>query len=317
MTPGFVAHLRSFVGTPVAPARVAIDDVTVPAVRRWVEAMGDTNLIYLDHDAAVASGRPGIVAPPAMLGVWTMDGYRAALATAAHPTNAGRGVLAALADAGFTTTPATNCEQEYVRELRPGDRVSVETVVVDVSDEKQTALGRAHFVTNRSTFRDASGAVVGHQRLRVVAFAPGSARAVARGGQAPSPTAPAGQRLPALDIPLDRTAIATCAAACNDYRAGHYDPDVARAIGLRDIFTDIPTSTGFTTRFVTDWSGPASRLRSIAVRLGVPLFAGETLHLTGSVAAVHTDGAVDVAVIGRTRDGCHLTARATVELAPF
>jgi len=31
------------------------------------------------------------------------------------------------------------------------------------------------------------------------------------------------------------------------------------AIGMRDIFTDIPTSAGLTARYVTDWAGPRAR----------------------------------------------------------
>ena len=43
-------------------------------IRHWVEAMGDDNPVYLDAEAAGATGRPGIVAPPVMLQAWTMRG---------------------------------------------------------------------------------------------------------------------------------------------------------------------------------------------------------------------------------------------------
>ena len=116
--------------------------------------MGDTNPIYLDRDAAVAAGRPDVIAPPAMLGVWTAKGYRETL-TERQDLRAG--VMKALADEGFTTTPGTNLRQEYERELRLGDRVSMTTVLAEVSSEKQTALGPGHFVTNLSTYTDQDG----------------------------------------------------------------------------------------------------------------------------------------------------------------
>ena len=56
--------LRQFEGREVGPPEPADDPVNVPMIRHWVEAMGDTNPVYLDEDAAKASGRDGVVAPP-------------------------------------------------------------------------------------------------------------------------------------------------------------------------------------------------------------------------------------------------------------
>jgi acyl dehydratase len=325
----FLSHLRSFVGQPAWADRPAVDEVNVPAIRRFAEAMGDTNPVYVSEAAATASGRPGIVAPPASLPIWTMDGYRAALAARAATPDPSSGILAALAAEGFTTTPATNCSQDYHRELRPGDRLLARGVVSGVTEEKSTALGPAHFVSLRSTFLDQRGGAVGVQTMRVVAFNPDGPRRPHRrpgpddpsdDGTAPVPARPVpgevgeGHRLPELSIGLDRLAVAVCSAACNDFRAGHYDPDLARAIGMRDIFTDIPTSTAITARYVTDWCGPAGRLRRVDVALGVPWCAGDTLHLKGRVARVGPDGTVTVAVDGRTQHGRHIQATAAVEL---
>lgn len=43
-------------------------------IHHWVDAIGDKNPIYVDEQAARAAGHPGIVAPPAMIQVWTMGG---------------------------------------------------------------------------------------------------------------------------------------------------------------------------------------------------------------------------------------------------
>ncbi len=330
---GFLSHLRSYVGQPSGPDRVAVDEVNVPAIRRFVEAMGDANPVYLSERAARASGRTGMVAPPATLPVWTMDGYRATLAAREAAADPSRGVLGALAAEGFTTTPATNCRQEYHREMRPGDRLTARAVVSAVSEEKRTALGPAHFVSLESTFVDQAGEVVGWQTLRVVAFNPGGerrtggvrqdeghpgdgARAAAPAATPGAPrhgaTVSVGHRLPALSIALDRLAVAACSAACNDFRSGHYDPDEARAIGMRDVFIDIPTSTALTARYASDWSGPQSRLRRVDVALGIPCCAGDRLDFAGSVSGVGPADEVRLAIEGHTSFGRHL--RATVDL---
>src|SRR5262249_16459453 len=50
------------------------DPVNQPMIHHWTDAIGDKNPIYVDEEAAKAAGHPGIVAPPAMIQVWTMMG---------------------------------------------------------------------------------------------------------------------------------------------------------------------------------------------------------------------------------------------------
>jgi len=56
--------------------RAGRDPVNQPMINNWVEALGDPNPIYVSDDAARAAGHEGIVAPPAMIQVWTMVGLR-------------------------------------------------------------------------------------------------------------------------------------------------------------------------------------------------------------------------------------------------
>ena len=164
-------RLSAFEGRDASPPEEALDPVTQTAIRQWVEAMGDANPVYVDDDAARATGRDGVVAPPTMLQAWTMRGLAASQRPDPRPS--GRSELFAVLDeAGFTSVVATNCEQTYERELRPGDRISMREVIESVSDEKDTALGRGHFITTRMTFSDADGEVVGTQLWRLLRFAP-------------------------------------------------------------------------------------------------------------------------------------------------
>ncbi|MGN6679518.1 MAG: FAS1-like dehydratase domain-containing protein, partial [Streptosporangiaceae bacterium] len=52
--------------------RFARDQVNLPIVLNWLEAIGDTNPVYTDVEFAAASVHGGLVAPPMMAQVWTM-----------------------------------------------------------------------------------------------------------------------------------------------------------------------------------------------------------------------------------------------------
>ncbi|MEV5652709.1 MaoC family dehydratase [Nocardia sp. NPDC052254] len=122
-----------------------------------------------------------------------------------------------------------------------------------------------------------------------------------------------GTTLPELVIHADPTFVISTALATRDFQDVHHDRDKAVERGSKDIFVNILTDTGLVQRFVTDWAGPAAVVKSIALRLGVPLYAGDTLTLSGTVAAV--DGAdITIDVVGRDSLGDHITAKAVIAL---
>ena len=60
-------ELEALVGQEAGAPQLSPDAVNAPMIRHWVEAMGDTNPIYVSDQAARAYGHEVIVAPPAML----------------------------------------------------------------------------------------------------------------------------------------------------------------------------------------------------------------------------------------------------------
>ncbi|MFG3282672.1 bifunctional MaoC family dehydratase N-terminal/OB-fold nucleic acid binding domain-containing protein [Streptomyces sp. NPDC048111] len=157
----FLARLKKYEGRPAATAGVGKDLVNEPMIRHWCEAMGDTHPAY---------GGPGAVAPPTMLQAWTMGGL------SGHGDGTGRTtaydeLFELLDGAGFTSVVATDCEQEYVRDLRPGDRVTFDAVIETVSERKTTKLGTGHFVTTRMDI-SAGGSLAGTHRFRILKYAP-------------------------------------------------------------------------------------------------------------------------------------------------
>jgi len=129
--------------------RVGRHPVNQPMIDHWLDAIGDKNPIYVDEDAATSAGHPGIVAPPAMIQVWTMAGLGGVRA----PDDPLSKILELFDSAGYIGVVATNCEQTYHRYLRPGEEVSVTAELTDVVGPKQTALGEGYFITQMITWR--------------------------------------------------------------------------------------------------------------------------------------------------------------------
>lgn len=147
--------------------RVGRDPVNLPMIHHWVDAMGDQNPIYVDDAAARAAGHPGIVAPPAMIQVWTMMGLGGV-----RPDDDPLGrIITLFDDAGYVGVVATNCEQTYHRYLRPGEEVSVSAELTDVIGPKQTALGEGYFINQHITWQ-VGDEDVAEMNWRILKFRP-------------------------------------------------------------------------------------------------------------------------------------------------
>jgi len=118
--------------------------------------------------------------------------------------------------------------------------------------------------------------------------------------------------LPELVLDVTPTFVISTALSTRDFQDVHHDRDRAVQRGGKDIFLNILTTTGLVQRYVTDWAGPDALVRAIAIRLGVPCYAGDTLTFSGR--AVHGDvGERVVEVVGRCGLGNHVTG--TVRIA--
>jgi uncharacterized OB-fold protein/acyl dehydratase len=143
------------------------DPVNQAMIHHWVDAIGDKNPIYVDESAARAAGHPGIVAPPAMIQVWTMAGLGGVRAADDPLTK----ILELCDGAGYIGVVATNCEQTYHRYLRPGEEVSVAAELADVVGPKQTALGEGFFISQKITWQ-VGDEDVAEMNWRIMKFIP-------------------------------------------------------------------------------------------------------------------------------------------------
>jgi hypothetical protein len=129
-----------------------------------------------------------------------------------------------------------------------------------------------------------------------------------------------GDELPTLELPITRTLITSGAIASRDYQDVHHDQVLAKERGSPDIFMNILTTNGLVGRYITDWSGPRSRILDVSIRLGAPNHPDCTMTLTGSVkekgplADDGQSGTVTVAIRGANPLGDHVTGTVQVLL---
>lgn len=150
--------------------RSARDPVNTAMINNWTEALGDTNPVYTDPSFAERSVHGGIVAPPAMAQVWTMNGLHGQRADD-DPLGA---MMATLDAEGYTSVVATNSDQTYHRYLRPGEHVAASTRLESVVGPKRTGLGEGWFVTTRTSWT-VGDELVAEMVFRVLKFRPASA----------------------------------------------------------------------------------------------------------------------------------------------
>lgn len=126
-----------------------------------------------------------------------------------------------------------------------------------------------------------------------------------------------GDQLPNFDLELTSTMVVAGAIASRDFMPAHHDPEFAKGQGAPDIFLNILTTNGYIARFVTDWAGPESMVRSIKIKLGAPAVPGKTLHFTGQVTQARDEGderIFEIAVSAANELGNHAMGSVEVSL---
>lgn len=170
----FEAKLYSWVGKEIIPPTAGPDPVNEAMMRQWAEVLGDLNPVYTDKAFAERSAKKGLIAPPTLLWSWSLEGYPMAFADQQDPSqqDGQRNLHRFMEQHGFTGVLGTNCDQEYLKELRPGDIVIANMVVKSISEEKATAMGNGYFIETLTTFTNQHKEVVGTMVFRVLKFKP-------------------------------------------------------------------------------------------------------------------------------------------------
>jgi acyl dehydratase len=122
-------------------------DVERGAIRRFAEAIGDLNPLFNDERGARGTSHGGMIAPPTFcrsLGSPMPDIRLPALG------DSNRGL-----DGGS--------DWEYLRPIRPGDRITVQTKLADLK-EAEGRLGPMIFITMETSYTNQFGELCATQR---------------------------------------------------------------------------------------------------------------------------------------------------------
>jgi acyl dehydratase len=332
----FEQAIHAYVGQEVAPRTRGLDPVNATMIRHWCEVMGDTNPVYTDEVLARDSVKGGLIAPPSMLQVWSMEGYPMAFdALEGTPLDLQKELHDVFNRGGYPSVVGTNCIQTYERDLRPGDEVYFRTVIDSISEQKTTALGTGYFIETKTEFTDAQGGAVGSMIFRVLKFRPhGQSEGAAAPVSAPVDVAAVaiaaepqglkrldfgsvgvGDQLPSFEIPVTAGLIVGGAVASRDFTPVHHNKAAAEAQGMQDVFMNILTSGGLLGRYVSDWAGSEARVKSMNLKLGAPNFPGFTMTVSGEVTELDaTTGELSLKVVGKNAWGMHAQANMVLEL---
>jgi len=177
------AEIRTFVGKPIGPPVTGRDPVNEPMIRQWCDAMGETHPAYLDADAAKKTVHGEIVAPPTMLQAWIMDGWEMHEGYD-EPKNEQQRLHDLLAKNGYTGVLGTNTEENYKRYVRIGERITAQTIIDEISEEKATGVGIGYFITTRTDFENQDGEDLGSMMFRVLRFKPAAQQTASPAGGA-------------------------------------------------------------------------------------------------------------------------------------
>lgn len=167
----FSAKMQSFVERADEGIKTSWDDVNLPMIRHWVQAMSDENPIYTDDEFAAGTRHGGLVAPPTMLQAWTMRGLKEE-PPGSSTIDAMASASDVMVEAGYVAVVATNCEQTYVRYVKPGEKLHYKHRLESISAEKKTALGPGYFLTQVSDYCTEDGEKVAEMRFTILRYKP-------------------------------------------------------------------------------------------------------------------------------------------------
>ncbi len=164
---------RKQLGRVSSPAQAGYP-VSEVQIMYWCDMVEDSNPLYIDGEYARKSRHGGVIAPPMALITWALPRAGQSGVDPDAPdvdcperkawpprTDDGAGRDGMFTPPGATDTIATVSVQAYGRPLRPGDRVSSTTELLDCSPLKRTRLRLGYFQMSLNTYYNQRDEIVG------------------------------------------------------------------------------------------------------------------------------------------------------------
>jgi hypothetical protein len=157
-----LAEVKGFLGKESGDI-VALDKVSRSDIRHWIECMEDRDVSYEE----IKGGKTA--APPAMMMVWTMP----PLWTSEQkgPSEPHEHALKALEDAGYDGAVGLELDQEFLKPVRIGDRLSYKVKLAGVSPKAvETKMGKGFQVDLVFTMSNEKGEVVSKHNYSLLKY---------------------------------------------------------------------------------------------------------------------------------------------------
>jgi acyl dehydratase len=275
---------QSLVGKEYPPIRY---EVGREKLREFAVALGETNPVYHDEEAATAAGHPDLPALPTFPVVIS---FRAGALVNGDP------------ELGLDYSRVVHGEQAftYRRPVRAGDRLLATARAASIETK-----GRHELLTIATRIGTEDGEPVCEATSLLISRGTGAEGAASSGAAATDDLAASadGQAIGnvarrsvagvnvadtigELREPIDRLDLIRYAGASGDFNVIHWNDEAATAVGLPGVIAHGMYSMGIAARLVAGWAGDPAALRRLRVRFAAMIQPGQTLTVRGEVATV-------------------------------
>ncbi len=288
-------ELRAAVGHESVPCEVEIER---SAIRKYAAAIQDPNPIYFDAAFAKHTPHGAIIAPPTFLCALELDSAELDIPIPATHTEQLNGGV----------------EYFYERPIRVHEVLVAARRLAAVS-EADGRLGRMLFMNHEIAFRDRDGKPVARQISTGIRYArpkeaqrPQQAAAAAPPAQADNRELPdaqqidveqrlrpryfedvvEGEQLPPLPKRPSLKHLVMYAGASGNFLEYHYDPEVARALGMPGLILHGNLKVAYLGQIVTDWIGAHGVILKLSAQLRGMDRLGDVCMIQGRVTRLFT-----------------------------
>jgi acyl dehydratase len=277
---------QSLVGKEYPPIRY---EVGREKLREFAVAVGETDPVYHDEQAARAAGHPDLPAVPTFPVVLS---FRAGAMVNGDP------------ELGLDYSRVVHGEQAftYRRPVRAGDRLlataraaAIETKgrheLLTIATRIGTEDGEPVCEATSLLISRGTGVEGGARSGAAPATDQGSdeiagSQAMANGPRRSVAGVAVGDGIGELREPIERLDLIRYAGASGDFNVIHWSDEAATAVGLPGVIAHGMYSMGVAARLVAGWAGDPAALRRLRVRFAAMIRPGQTLSVRGEVAEV-------------------------------
>jgi len=161
-------ELKKYIGRS---DEVTVYEVEKGAIRKFADAVGETNPLYWDEEYARNSRYGSIIAPPGFFGWPTSPGGGSFVffgkTKEDEPPPLEKEIEDSLAEAGYSRVLDGGIEYEFLLPVRAGDTLSASTTIKDITERKGRS-GQLAFVIRETTYLNQDGALVARVRQTLI-----------------------------------------------------------------------------------------------------------------------------------------------------